>query len=198
MKKSIFGKIGAAAVVLTLVTGSLVGGTFAKYTSTVTGTGKATVAAWKIAMKEGEKNAITSDKFNFDLINLNSGAASEDGKIAPGSKGEIQFTIDGTGTQVEYTYSVSADITSLGSVPIKFYSDEARTPDKEITFTGNTAEVASGEVLLDSESKVKTASIYWAWDSTTDTADTTLGEAETAITGTIDVSITATQKVPTL
>ena len=52
MKKSIFGKIGAAAVVLTLVTSSLVGGTFAKYTSSASASGKVTAAKLLMAIMQ--------------------------------------------------------------------------------------------------------------------------------------------------
>ncbi|MBS6955305.1 MAG: hypothetical protein KH230_18975 [Enterocloster asparagiformis] len=52
MKKSIFAKIGAAAVVLTLVTSSLVGGTFAKYVTNAKGTATATVAEWGVTFKK--------------------------------------------------------------------------------------------------------------------------------------------------
>lgn len=192
MKKSIFGKIGAAAVVLTLVTGSLVGGTFAKYTSTATGTGTAQVAAWKIAMKEGT-NPIEGKEFVFNLENTDPTVTSKQGTIAPGSKGEIKFTIDGTGSEVGYTYTVNADISGLGNVPIKFYSDvDRKTP---IDFTSNKAEVANGSVELDDVKIGQTASIYWAWDSTTDETDTSLGELGEAENrrGTIVVKITASQ-----
>ena len=51
MKKSIFGKIGAAAVVLTLVTSSLVGGTFARYATEKSATATAAVAQWNVSFK---------------------------------------------------------------------------------------------------------------------------------------------------
>lgn len=191
MKKSIFGKVGAAAVVLTLVTASLVGGTFAKYTSTATGTGTAQVAKWAIAMKEGD-NAITGDTFTFTLENSNANAVSKKDTIAPGSDGEIKFAINGENSEVGYSYIVNADISLLGGIPIKFYSDAAKS--HEITFTDNKAEVAKGDVELADVGTEKTASIYWAWDSTsTDAKDTTVGIAGTA--GTITVTITAEQYI---
>ena len=54
MKKSIFGKIGAAAVVLTLVTSSLVGGTFAKYVTNASAKANVTVASWGVTFNKDE------------------------------------------------------------------------------------------------------------------------------------------------
>lgn len=48
MKKGLVSKLGGAALVLTLVTASLVGGTFAKYTKTISGTATATVAKFNL------------------------------------------------------------------------------------------------------------------------------------------------------
>ena len=193
MKKSIFGKIGAAAVVLTLVTGSLVGGTFAKYTSTAIGTGTAQVAAWKIAMKEGT-NPIAGDAFSFNLINMNDKAATTDGKIAPGSFGEIKLSIDGTGSDVGYSYKIEADTSALTGVPIKFYSDAEKKT--ELTPVSGKITVSSADVDLDAVGTPVAADIYWEWNKDSiDTADTTLGVNGSS--GTITVTMTADQLIKT-
>ena len=46
MKKNHAARLGALALALTLVSTCLMGGTLAKYTTTVTGTATATVAKW--------------------------------------------------------------------------------------------------------------------------------------------------------
>lgn len=191
MRKSIFAKIGAAAVVLTLVTSSLVGGTFAKYTSSAAGTGTAQVAKWAIAFKEGDTTV--GDTFSFDLKNTNSEVVTTDDKLAPGSEGEIKFVINGTGSEVGYTYSAEADVSELNGVPIKFYSDAERktsltvTADKKIAFASK--DVALGDVGTD-----QTIEIYWAWDKdSTDSDDTKQGVDGT--TGTITLNVTAEQLV---
>ena len=52
MKKRFnFGRLGALALALTLITTCLTGGTLAKYTSSTVGTGTATVAKWAVVLK---------------------------------------------------------------------------------------------------------------------------------------------------
>ncbi len=190
MKKSIFSKVGAAAVVLTLVTASLVGGTFAKYTSTVTATGKATVAKWAVAMKANDQ-AIEGNKFEFSLVNKNPNAVTATDKIGPESYGEINMTVDGTGSEVGFKYEIIFDVTNLGGVPIKFYSDA--TMETELTYTANKATmegtVAQGAITPQNKT------VYWKWVSQDDTTDTGLGT--TPITGTIGVTMTASQLIET-
>lgn len=193
MKKSIFTKIGAAAVALTLVTASLVGGTFAKYTSTVTATGTASVAKWAVAFKEGASNKLETGAATVVLKNENTNAVTKDGEIAPESFGTIALTIDGSGSEVGYKYTVKANNSKLGTVPVAFYSDAART--QKIDFTSNEAEVGSGTVALADVGTVETVNIYWAWDSASDTADTGLGE--TPVDGTVTLDITAEQLITT-
>ena len=53
MKKNRLMRIAALLLVLTLATSCFVGGTFAKYTSTATGSDTATVAKWDIQLKAG-------------------------------------------------------------------------------------------------------------------------------------------------
>jgi len=190
MKKSILAKIGAAAVVLTLVTSSLVGGTFAKYTSSANGTANATVAKWNVAFKEGDSNTLTQD-FAFNLKNENDAAETAENVIAPGSTGKIQLTVDGTDTQVEFSYEITADISKLNGVPLKFYSDENRT--KEIEPDADNANLISlsAETIKVDGGKVGTGTVYWAWKSNDDVADTTLGVA--GASGQIALSLSATQ-----
>lgn len=193
MRKSIFAKIGAAAVVLTLVTSSLVGGTFAKYTSSTAGTAKATVAKWAVAFKDSKDAALVKD-FSLDLVNTNDDAKTTENMIAPGSKGQIVLSIDGTGSQVGYSYKIEADTSKLGGVPVVFYEDsKMETP---VTKTGDTFEISKGDVALDKVGTPVTATVYWAWDSTSEDADdTTLGTAETQVVGTIGLTFTAEQLV---
>lgn len=191
MKKSIFSKVGAAAVVLTLVTASLVGGTFAKYTTTATGTGTATVAKWAIAMKQNDTE-IKNNAFTFNLANTNTNAATAADRIGPDSKGVIKMTIDGTGSEVGYAYDISFDTTGLGSVPVKFYSDQDMT--KELEYNGKIATMTD-TVEQANVNTAKDVSVYWKWVSTSNEADTGLGASENPVIGTVAVTMTANQLV---
>lgn len=186
MKKSIFSKLGAGALVLTLVTASLVGGTFAKYTSTVTGSATATVAKWAVDLKSGGTSV---EGATLKLENANVAITTTDNKLAPGTHGTLALTLDGTGTEVDYTYTVTLDKTSLGGIPIDFYegTDNTGTP---ITFAGNTAELKKDAVGTKTTENIN---IYWEWDTaSSDTDDTALGEAGTS--GALALEMVATQK----
>lgn len=191
-KKSIVGRLSAAAVALTLVTTCLMGGTLAKYTTTVSGTGAADVAAWKIAFAH-DSDAKTSD-YTFTLADTGTNKTNVTAnKVAPGSTGSFVVSIDGAGTEVAFDYTIKIDTANLNGVPIKFYSDQSMT--NEIPSNGLT-----DSVTVDAASKKKEQTIYWAWDTTsTDTADTAIGTAEGTSdgskTGTFTVKLTATQAV---
>lgn len=194
MKKSIFSKVGAAAVVLTLVTASLVGGTFAKYTTTVNGTATATAAKWSIALEKGD--AALSDAFTMNLANENTSITTTDNKLAPGASGKIELSIDGTGSEIGYHYSVKANGSNLKGLPIVFYTNKDDKAGSTVNISTGEVEITKGDVEL---SKVGTAVpvvIYWEWDPTSEAADDTpLGVAGTA--GTITLSVTAEQLVAT-
>ena len=191
MKKSIFGKIGAAAVVLTLVTSSLVGGTFAKYTSEVTGAAKATVAKWSVEFDDAEKSL--SQSKDIVLTNENTtNAPTATGTIAPGSQGKVQIEVDGSQSQVGYSYTISGDVSGMNGIPLKFYTDKEMTTP--LTITDNKFATAKKDMAYNTtaESMKDTVAIYWIWDKdSTDTADSGLGS--NPVTGTISLTMTAEQ-----
>lgn len=181
MKKSIFTKMGAAAMVLTLVTASLVGGTFAKYTSTVSGTGTAQVAEWKIAFSQ-DGTAQSAD-YNFNLASADTTNVASD-RIVPGDKGVVLLKVNGDGSEVAYDYTVTLDKTNLGDLKdnFDFYTDNTYvTPLTEMTQTKN---VALADVGTEQEVK-----LYW---KLADDADALAGKV-----GTFKVTMTATQKTAT-
>ena len=96
MKKSKTMRAASFLLVLTLMTSCFVGSTFAKYTSTASGTATATVAKWSI--KVGDTDIVATDTVTFDLFaTVNDTDGSDegdvlDGKVAPGTQGS--FTIE--------------------------------------------------------------------------------------------------------
>lgn len=190
MKKSIFGKVGAAAVVLTLVTASLVGGTFARYTSTANGEATATVAKWAIAMKANE-TAPVNDKIEIDLKNTNPDVVMTENKIGPGASGTIELVIDGTGSEVGYSYKVVADSSALNGIPLVFTEADG-SPVTISSDASAPTEIETGEVALGDVGTAKTITLNWKWDNTsTNDADTTLGTAATV--GKLNFKVTAEQ-----
>lgn len=198
-KHNVVGALGKTAVALTLISTCLVGGTLAKYTSEVTGTGSAIAAKWNVAFKSGDNAASATQMqtadFNFaDLkdTRTDSGDLVADGKIAPGSTGVFAVEIDGTGTEVAYDYKITLTTTALNSVPIKFYSDQSMT--MEIT----SGTPLKGTIAVDEQNKKTSQPIYWKWVTPIangDTADTTVGkDIDANRKGTFTVKLEATQK----
>lgn len=198
MKKSIFGKIGAAAVVLTLVTSSLVGGTFAKYTTSVTGSAKATVAKWNVTFEHGEGDSATPFVKDTEvaLINENASVVTTNNTIAPGSNGVITLAVNGNDSEIGYTYEIKADMKDF-NVPIKFYEYANSTKGKEIMpdVTTKEAILANGSVTQDKLTEEVNVQVYWEWKDTAEgnETDTDLGDGTTLVKGAIPLTITAEQ-----
>lgn len=191
MKKRFnFGRLGALALALTLVTSCLTGGTLAKYTTSVDGTGTATVAKWKVSIKANNTVPV-NNKFAFTL----SDTATDNkdnivaGKVAPGSTGSIPYEIDAAGSEVAATLSCAIDTKNLKNIPIKFYSDSACST--EITDT-ITKEISAGG----DDSKLS-GNIYWKWVTSDDSKDTAEGSKDVADTETVLITLKAEQKIAT-
>lgn len=192
MKKSIFGKIGAAAVVLTLVTSSLVGGTFAKYVTNASATATATVAEWKVAFQDNEGN--TMDKKEIKLM----GPVDADNRAAecilPGDSGMIELNIYGKEAQVGFDYTI--DITNndetvgaFNDITFKYYSDAEGK--NEISNTGYIDYSQAADAM--------NKKIYIKWElpeSTNADENTKIAEdlAKAGKTAAYTITMTATQK----
>lgn len=177
------GRLAAAAVALTLVSTCLLGGTMAKYMTTVAGEGKATVADWQFKVNEEEQ------KFTVELKDLTGKTA--DGKIAPGSEGSFEIRIDGTGSDVAIDYE--AVFSNIKNEPgnFKFYSDSTYTT--EIADLSNYKDI-KGTIAADASAadKKATHTIYWQWPYNAGETDTVPAEKSM----TFDISVTGTQQNP--
>lgn len=174
----------AALVLAVLVTANSVGGTYAKYTTTQSVSGTATVAKWAMALtaKDGSNTQTTTINLADGLTDGN--VAS--GKIAPGTSKTFSFEVDGTGTEVAYNYTIV--LSNFQNMPTNFVIEGATYDADTKTYT------IEDTVLVDASSKISTHTITWTWAYETtngDAADTLDGEA--AKTMTFDATITATQ-----
>lgn len=197
-KRNVVGALGKTAVALTLISTCLVGGTLAKYTSEVTGTGNAIAAKWNVAFKSGDnaESATQTQTTDFNFADLkdtriNANSLVKEGKIAPGSTGVFAVEIDGTDTEVAYDYKITLT-TTLNSVPIKFYSDKSM--QTEIS----SGTPLTGTIAVDAASKKTSQPIYWKWVTAStdgDTSDTNVGkDLDANRKGTFTVKLEATQK----
>ena len=194
-RSSMMVRLVAVLAVVMMFTMCFVGGTFAKYTSSATGTDSATVAKWDI--KVGGTNIATNDTFTFDLfktIKDSNGTADEtdmspvDGTIiAPGTRGSFDIVIKND-SQVNATYAIDYTVTNTNNIPVKFSVDGTNWFDDI-----NYLDVRSVAINMGATA---TVTVQWMWEFERidgDTQDTTLGSAASAATLTVAAKVTATQ-----
>lgn len=150
---------------------------FARYTKTISGvTGSATVAKWSFKATGLDSFARTDSVALTDIAN---------GKLAPGTKGKIDASVDATDCEVGVDYTVS--VTDVANKPtnLNFFSDEDCTTKIE-EVDGKYS--VTGTIDANAASKKVSPAIYWKWEyneianTDTDTADTTDGEAAKTMT----------------
>ena len=107
MKKNMIMRIASVLLVAVLLSTCAIAGTFAKFTSEVTGEITAKVAKWDIEFKNGED--VVVEDFNFTLQDTMSRDENvNDGVIAPGTKGEYTLKItNNSDVKVEYDVVVT-------------------------------------------------------------------------------------------
>ncbi|MBQ2994722.1 MAG: hypothetical protein IJB37_07320 [Peptococcaceae bacterium] len=195
MKKSKTMRAASFLLVLTLMTSCFVGSTFAKYTSTASGTATATVAKWSI--KVGDTDIVATDTVTFDLFaTVNDTDGSDegdvlDGKVAPGTQGSFTIELKNE-SEVTANYVIAFDET-LNNIPIEF-SVDGTTWKNSIDDLNDTLAYGAGAT-----SATKTVQWRWVYDPTTstvysgrnDVSDTSLGSSP--VTATITATITAEQ-----
>ena len=200
-KRSLMGRLAALTAVLCLITMSLTSGTLAKYASEASGNATATVAKWNIKFTDGTTEFADSSNITLNLKDTQkvTDKLVADNKIAPGTSGSFALQVDGSGTEVAFTYTIELDMTGLSGVPLEFYDGDPNNGGSKISLNGSKITLTDN-VLVDAVSKVSTKTLYWNWNSTgigsgstEDERDTALGE--TAATFTIPVTIKAEQKV---
>lgn len=194
-RSSMMVRLVAVLAVTMMFTMCLVGGTFAKYTSSGTGTDSATVAKW--SFKVGETDIATTDTFIFDLfktIKDSNGTADEtdmspvDGSIiAPGTQGSFDLVLTNA-SQVTAQYAIDYTVTNNNDIPVKFSVDGG-------TWTNDLADVAASDsTKLAANSGTTTIKVQWKWDfdGSDDSFDTALGIGGNAVL-TVKAEVTATQ-----
>ena len=181
-RSSMMVRLVAALAVTMMFTMCFVGGTFAKYTSSATGTDSATVAKWDI--KVGGTNIATNNTFTFNLfetikdsngIDDESDMSPVDGSIiAPGTRGSFDIVIKND-SQVNATYAIDYTVTNTNNIPVKFSVDGTNWFDDI-----NYLDVRSVAINMGATA---TVTVQWMWEFERidgDTQDTTLGSAASA------------------
>lgn len=206
MKKNTMMRLASVLLVAVLMTTCVISGTFAKYTSTATGSATATVAKWSFKVNDGEIATDTPTvAFNlFDTVKDTGGSADETdvstGKIAPGTQGSFVIKVENE-SEVTAKYTITFSETNTSKIPLQYSTDGE---DWEDSISELTTSQFADQTLLVSAAEI-THIIYWRWvfdgetqgahANQTDTTDTALGIAaqNTAPTVTITMNINVTQ-----
>ena len=199
MKKSKTMRAASFLLVLTLMTSCFVGSTFAKYTSTASGSDTVTVAKWSIEVNDtqiavtGAPETVPFDL--FDTINDTGNTADEtdvkDNLIAPGTAGSFALTVKNL-SEVNAIYTIQLAENNDNAIPLQYSVNGTDWTDSiaELTMT----ELTNQNISMETGSATKT--VYWKWGfngghaGQTDAYDTALGIA--ARTSAPTVTITAT------
>lgn len=212
MKRNKFFMLGIVTVLVAVLSLTFVSNTFAKYTSTVTGSDSARVAEWSWAFNGNasgtEEGTATWDLFHANAYELNVEGRVQDGVddadvvndragetlIAPGTGGYSYFTVTNN-SEVDGTYTIDFEADEDG-VPLQWSIDNTTWVDSIDNLDVNTpVEVEHGQTSA-------TIKVYWRWafdDTTpgklpaqTDENDTDLGQAGSA-SPEVNVTVVFTQ-----
>ena len=194
-RKSVFVVI---ALILVAVGSYFVAGTYAKYTSEVSGTSNTSIAGWKWIIGTEDLKDIIDNKESKYTLNLFDTITEVDetdeehvstSNVAPGTAGK--FTIDiANKSQVDATYAYNLEVTNNLGAKIQWSTDGTTYTDDITTLSKTATDIAK-------ENGTASATIYWKWvfyeTDTQDAADTEVGlKAGAAAENDQDIVVTAT------
>ena len=154
MKKNIALRLGALTIVLTLITASLVSGTFAKYVKEVTGAETVRVAKFAFNLdggagifKESETDEATFDIFTMaDDTGVFGNGLNTDKFIAPGTTGAFALDVENL-SEVDVAVTFVFTETNDDDIPVYYTYAEGADP------TQRYSDVLSGEYATDTDYK---------------------------------------------
>lgn len=216
MTKNWTARLVVLVAVMTLITASLVSGTFAKYTTEVSGTDTVRVAKFAFDVSEGSTDMNTTGTA-IDIFSMapdDGVTTSPAGIIAPGTTGSFALDLSNT-SEVDVDVAFTLTETNPSDVPVYYLYNTQRYSDVLTgAYTGDnagtyqtiaqlaTAMEAAAAGLSEATDGVTASELtyaltwVWAFDSAgsgqSDEADTALGLAGTPEI-TLEITCTATQ-----
>ena len=191
MKRNKFFMLGIVTVLVAVLSLTFVSNTFAKYTSTVTGSDTATVAKWAWEYDGGTlalNNNVTFDLLETRYDSNGSSAESDvkDGLIAPGTSGKFELSFT---NKSEVTGQFTIEFESTETVEQIRYSLDGSSWVENIADLNEEAAITAKKVDMNATVSV---TIYWEWrfevDDATNGIDTTDGLA-TLVEHTVDADV---------
>lgn len=198
MKNNKTVKFMALVLFVTILAIILVSGTYAKYTTSATGSDTATVAKWSIKLGDEDIAKSTEKIFTIDLFSTitNTDGSEEknvkktDGTlIAPGTMGSFTLASLKNESEVNAKYSVTYTLSNESGVPLEFTTNK----DDESSWKSDFTAVNVSNEALATDATATTATVYWRWaftkDTARDTSDTTLGTTTPTVTLTAKIDV---------
>ena len=198
MKNNKTVKFMALVLFVTILAIILVSGTYAKYTTSATGSDIATVAKWSIKLGDEDIAKSTEKTFTIDLFSTitNTDGSEEknvkktDGTlIAPGTMGSFTLASLKNESEVNAKYSVTYTLLNESGVPLEFTTNK----DDESSWKSDFTAVNVSNEALATDATATTATVYWRWaftkDTARDTSDTTLGTTTPTVTLTAKIDV---------
>ena len=152
-------------LLITMIALVLVSGTYAKYTSSASGSDTARVAKWSFNV--GENDIVAKDTFTFDLFKTITDtdgktetdvvSANADKVIAPGTSGSFDLVLENK-SETSAKYGITYTVTNTASIPVQFSVNGK-------DWTDNLANVVESDTdtKLDANNGTKTITIQWKW-----------------------------------
>lgn len=157
---------------------SLIQSTYAKYLSTADADTNITIARWNILVN----NQDISQNSNFSEVLEPTFTGNEnikDGVIAPTATGYFDITLDGSTTDVSFSYDISfseAEDNTVTDLKITKYEIDGHS----YTYNGP----ISGNILLNDQNRALTVRVYVEWvDQTDDETMTNVDDTTAANSG---------------
>lgn len=198
MKNNKTVKFMALVLFVTILAIILVSGTYAKYTTSATGSDTATVAKWSIKLGDEDIAKSTEKTFTIDLFSTitNTDGSEEknvkktDGTlIAPGTMGSFTLASLKNESEVNAKYSVTYTLSNESGVPLEFTTNK----DDESSWKSDFTAINVSNESLATDATATTATVYWRWaftkDTARDTSDTTLGTTTPTVTLTAKIDV---------
>ena len=167
---------------------------YAKYKTTLTGNGTATVAKWSFKVN-GQTQTIPDIDLATTMKKVNNIAEN---KLAPGTEGSFDLNLDATESEVAIDYNIKLAVTEKPS-NLRFYTDSSYT--KEIASTDGVMNV-SGVMSLEEIKTIQTKTIYWKWAYQTGTetndiiANDKIDTEDSTKSVKMKIEVTGTQRNP--
>ena len=165
MKNNKLAKFMALVLLVTLLAVILVSGTYAKYTTSATGSDSATVAKWSIKLGDEDIAKSTEKTFAIDLFSTitNTDGTGEknvkktDGSlIAPGTMGSFTLASLKNESEVNAKYSVTYTLTNESGVPLEFTTNK----DDESSWKSDFTSINVSNEALAMDATATTATVY--------------------------------------